>query len=311
MAAARGLCIEQFDVSTAFLNGDIVDDIFIEPPDGIETSKDECLKLQKALYGLKQALKVWNSKFDQELKNLNFSPLKTDPCVYISSEHDLYLGIIISKSRDKCVEVITSLNRVFSVKHVNDSTFLGIEIITTNEGLFLSRKRYIHDVLKRFKMDESRAKSAPMIDVSSLFIEDSDVLTNIPYREAIGSILYCAMLTRPDLLYPTVLLSRFCTGPEQKHWTAVKDLLRYLKGSIELGLLYERTFGNLDLSVYTDSDWAGNVLNRRSTTGLIITLAGSPTTGCRIVKHRSGIRRIMRSSKGTHLGRPFLERTQD
>lgn len=281
VAAVREFHIEQFDVSTAFLNGDITDEIFMEPPEGIHTAKEECLKLKKALYGLKQAPRVWNSKFDQEVKKLKFTPLRTDPCVYISDTHDLFLGIyvddglVIGPSRERCVKIIEALNQAFTVNRIKDHAFLGIEILHTNDGLFLNQRRYILDIISRFNMAESKTRSAPMNDSRGLFVKDSEVLTDIPYREAIGSLLYCAMVTRPDILYPTVLLSRFNNAPEKKHWTAVKDLLRYLKGTSNLGLAYKRA-PKLDINVFTDADWAGDTKERKSTSGLIITLGGSP-----------------------------------
>lgn len=175
IAAAKGLCIEQFDVSTAFLNGDITDKIYIEPPEGINIAKDECLKLKEALYGLKQAPRVWNSKFDQVAKKLQFKPLSTDPCVYISDGCDLFLGIyvddglVIGPSSEKCIQVIEALNQVFAVKRLENQTFLGIEIINTSDGLFLSQRRYILDILARFNMADSKPRSAPMHDIRALF----------------------------------------------------------------------------------------------------------------------------------------------
>lgn len=283
IAAAKDLAIEKFDVSTAFLNGDITDDIYVEPPEGVETKSGECLKLQKALYGLKQAPRVWNSKFDETIRKLKFEPLKCDPCIYLNEADDIYLGIyvddgiVVGMSQEKCRNVINLLNQVFSVNHVQDNTFLGMEIVKTNNGIFLCQRRYIQDILSRFKMDQSKAKSSPLNDVKSLFVSESDTVTDVPYRAAIGSLLYCAMLTRPDLLYPTVLLSRFCTAPEKKHWTAIKDLFRYLKGTVNIGLFYRKAREQqLIVDVYTDADWAGDAETRKSTSGLIITLSGSP-----------------------------------
>lgn len=283
IAAAKGLIIEQFDVSTAFLNGDITDNLYIEAPDGYDIDKHKCLKLKRALYGLKQAPRVWNSKFDKTLKKLGFRSIKNDGCVYISEHLDIYIGvyvddgIIISATKNKCLEVIEQLNKTFKVNRVFADTFLGIDITKTTQGLFLNQKRYIMDVLKRFKMYESKERYSPMNDIKSLFVEDGQVLENIPYRAAIGSLLYCAMLTRPDILFPTVLLSRFCVAPKAIHWTAVKDLMRYLKGTCDLGLLYKQSRdGELDINVYSDADWAGDVESRKSTSGLMILLSGSP-----------------------------------
>lgn len=283
IASARDLTFEQFDVSTAFLNGDITDDIYIEPPEGYRIESNKCLKLQKALYGLKQAPRVWNSKFDNVLQTLKFKPLKNDPCVYVSQTYGTNLGIyvddgiIVRQTKSRCLDVINKLNMAFKVNRVLADTFLGIDIQKRQDALFLNQRLYIENVLKRFKMDQCKEKSTPMNDIKTLFENEGEVQKNIPYRAAIGSPLYCAMLTRPDLLFPTTLLSRFSVNPKGDPWTAVNDLMRYLKGSVDCGLFYKKTENKeMNIDVYSDADWAGDTKSRKSTSGLIITLAGSP-----------------------------------
>jgi len=189
IAAARDLEIERFDVSTAFLNGTIEEEIFVEPPDGVITDEDECLKLNKALYGLKQAPKVWNSLFDSVISKLGFGATKSDPCVYVDKVYHRYLavyvddGVIVAPTRQSCLDVIDGLNKSFKTNRVTGDIFLGIQIEKVKEGIVLSQSRYIRDMLNRFNMADCEPRSVPMED-TNLFEQKDEEMVNAPYRRS-------------------------------------------------------------------------------------------------------------------------------
>lgn len=282
IAAMRNLNIERFDVSTAFLNGLVSEDIYIEPPEGVSLSGKECLKLEKALYGLKQAPKEWNSVFNEAVKSLGFESISADLCVYRKQHPLLYLsiyvddGLIIGDSKESCREVIENLNKHFDTNLVHGEVFLGMQIQTSSSGIFLSQQRYVIDVLHRYKMEDCNGVSTPLVDSKILFENDGDVRADIPYRAAIGGLLYVALATRPDILFPTILLSKFNENPQTKHWSAVKRIISYLKHTQDHGLLFKCSEGKVRIDVYSDADWAGDVENRRSTSGVLIMINRSP-----------------------------------
>ena len=282
IAAMKDLHLERFDVSTAFLNGKVDQELLIEPPEGVETKPGECLRLNKALYGLKQAPMIWNSCFDTAIRKIGFKPLKADPCVYLDEERNRILavyvddGIVIGPSKNSCVQLIQSLNNSFVTKRIEGDVFLGLQILRDNNGIHLNQKRYIGDMLSRYQMMDCSPVTVPMVDAKSLVKDDQSEKVDAPYRAAVGSLLYAALATRPDILYPTILLSRFNNAPKQRHWVAVKRILRYLKGTDDVGLSFKAEKGKVSVEAYSDADWAGAAADSHSTTGVIVFLCGSP-----------------------------------
>lgn len=228
LAAIKQLEWIQFDVTTAFLNGDIEENIFVEAPKGIKIQTDECLQLKKALYGLKQAPRAWSSKFNTALLKLGFVPTLSDPCVYPNQEQNMYLGtyvddgIVLGDTKQKCLEFVARLNNEFKTNIVEGSIFLGIEINRKMGAIEMRQGRYILDTLERFNQQDSKPVSAPCIDFKSLMAPDDSKTVDAPYREAVGSLLYLALNTRPDILFVTIQLSRFNSAPKEKHWRAVQ-----------------------------------------------------------------------------------------
>ena len=300
IVAHLDLELHQMDVVTAFLNGDMDEDVYMEQPEGCKdpTKPDHVCKLVKALYGTKQAHRRWHLKIDVFLvQDLGFRSSAHDPCIYIKCEGGkvmiiaLYVDDLLLAGND--IEAILwmkgELNNRFEMKDLGEAKVcLGLEIVRDRKSktLRVSQTKYTKSVLERFGMQDSRPVPTPMMPASnkgnSLDIVDSndDVpATNEPYRQAIGAIMYLMIGTRPDLAFAFGKLARFCENPMQKHWVAVKRVFRYLVGTSDLGLTYS---GKLDLKLngYSDSDWAGDVKDRKSTTGYLFTIAGGPVSWC-------------------------------
>lgn len=282
IAAAKNLKFERFDVSTAFLNGKLDEPIHMEPPDGVKCKPCQCLLLQKALYGLKQAPRVWNGLFDKTIKKLGFVSTIKDQCVYVNKKHGMYLavyvddGLIIAPDTKSCLAVIEGLNKTFRTNRVVGDVFLGMQIQTTADGIFLSQTRYIEDILTHFNMSDCSPVSVPLADTKMLFGHENEPDVDAPYRSATGCLNYLAMATRPDIAYVSGLLSRFNQHPKAVHWVAIKRVLRYLKGKQDVGLLFKRAQGEISISAFSDADWGGDEKEKKSTSGWLVLLAGSP-----------------------------------
>lgn len=277
IATTKNLAWVKFDITTAFLNGKIEDNVYIEPPQGLDIDKSKCLKLNKALYGLKQAPRAWSSKFTQALKSIGFHSLISDPCLFANNEKDKYIityvddGVIFCNLEKDCHEIIQQLNKHFTTNVVNGSVFLGIELIKGTSNLQWHQKRYIEEMLTRFNMSEAEPVKEPIVNIKGLTNDTINPQTTAPYREAIGALLYLALNTRPDILYPTITLSRYNNHPTTNHWHRVQRLMRYVKGTKDLALTYTPSQGAIKVEAFADADWGG-IDKGASTSGILVKL---------------------------------------
>lgn len=288
LCAQLDLKFRQFDIATAFLNGDIVEDLYLTPPEGLDVAEGYTCKLKKSLYGLKQSPRCWNTKFAEMLKIFDMKQTLSDPCVYVTTEPDLiYLaiyvddGLVFAKNQKIIDRLFGYLTKHFEVRTVNSSCFIGVEICdrrSFNSSIYLNQRGYIERILERFNMSDCRAVSTPMETGHSLNkpeVLKGESITDVPYAEAIGSLMYCALATRPDLAQTLSILSKYNSCPREQHWQAVKRVFRYLKGTLDFGLVY-RKVNELKLICYTDADWAGDHDNRRSISGMVSFLSTGP-----------------------------------
>lgn len=279
ISASQKMVVAQFDISTAFLNGKLEEDVYINPPVGVMISEQECLKLDKALYGLKQAPRAWNSTFNTVMQQLDMIPTLSDTCVYASRDKSMFLvlyvddGMIFARNKPTCDQLLNNLEKHFKLKRLEGDLFLGINITRSDDATSLNQTRYIRDVVKRFNLQDACPVSSPIIDPKSLTTVDSPQ-TRAPYREAIGCLQYLACATRPDILFAVSFLAQFNQNPREIQWTAVKRVIRYLKGTEDYSITYQS--GPLEIMTYSDADWANDETNRRSTSGLLIILGGGP-----------------------------------
>lgn len=282
IAAQLNLKITQFDVATAFLHGILEENVFILPPEGMDLPAGKVLKLLKGLYGLKQSPRVWNNRFKEELEQMGFSSLASDSCVYKHKHKPIFMCVYVDDCLCLAPEeaqlggITDRLMAAFKIRIVKNSTFVGLEISQTPNGYFVSQQAFAKKVLERFHMLDSLPVTAPLIVGHKLMEpDDSDEQIECPYREAIGSLLFLAANTRPDILHATTLLAKFCSKPNRRHWEAVLRVMRYIRGSHDKGLLFERT-ATLAIEAFTDADWASDASTRKSITGTMIKMAGGP-----------------------------------
>ena len=286
IAAAKGMMFRQFDVKTAFLNGTLEETIYMEQPEGfqVDPEKKVCL-LKRSLYGLKQAPRCWNKTLSKVLESIAMKPTSADPCVYeghINGEEILLLcyvddGLIFAKKKKTIERVLGVLKKNFEITESEGTTFVGIELRKGTDGsIHLSQPRYIHNLLDRFGMRDCRSASVPM-NPGLLLEKGGRPSTRVPYRELVGSLLFLARTTRPDIAYAVNRLSQYMNCFQEQHWKAAKEVLRYLSGTKDLGIQYSPC-SEVALEGYSDADFAGDRHGRRSTSGYIFMINGNPIT---------------------------------
>lgn len=270
---------KQLDVKTAFLNGKLKEDIYIYPPKGIKCKAGHVLKLIKSLYGLRQSSKCWNDRINDYLLSLGFERSNNDYCLYINKRHMVYLllyvdDMILAGPNLEYTEFYKEkLTQEFSVKDKGElKNFLGLEIEYEkgNGILKINQRRYILGILRRFNFENCKQCVTPIESKVNLSICGNETTTNKPVKELIGCLMYLMLGSRPDLSFAINYLSRYQDKYPDTVWLQLKRILRYLKGTIDLNLIYTRKGDNQPLVCYVDADWGGDTYDRKSVSGYLI-----------------------------------------
>ena len=287
--------IHHMDVTSAFLNGDLEETVYMQQIPGFEATGEQAdyvCKLRKSLYGLKQAGRTWNTKIDLALRDAGFIALHADLCIY---KHDQGLGfVVVSLYVDDLVlfsndlRALTSFKRqlaaTFAMTDLGEAKFvLGIEVIRdrAQRTIQLSQTAYTRDVVRAYGADASNATHTPVqpgikltAPAENFTAEQSAVRR---YQSAVGALMWAAICTRPDISYAVGQLSQYASNPDKSHFRALNQCIRYLRGTVDYRLTYKGE-GRADdvpvLTGYSDADWAGDIGTRRSTTGYLFRLCG-------------------------------------
>ncbi|RVW84134.1 Retrovirus-related Pol polyprotein from transposon TNT 1-94 [Vitis vinifera] len=267
MVSVFDLELDQLDVKTAFLHGNLEEEIYMKQPEGFVDSEksDHVCFLKKSLYGLKQSPRQWYKRFDAFMVSHEFMRNQYDSCVYFKTLPDgsfiyllLYVDdmLIAAKNRAEINKLKQLLSSEFEMKDLGAAKkILGWRFGETE----------MQACSQHFKFDHS---TLPSTD------EEVEYMKSVPYSSVVGSLMYAMVCTRPDLAFAVSVVSRFMSNPGKAHWEAVKWIMRYLKGSSSVCLVY----GNGDVSSgligFTDSDHGGDLMKRRSLTCYIFTLFG-------------------------------------
>jgi hypothetical protein len=279
IAAFHDYEIWQMDVKTAFLNGNIDEELYMMQPEGFVDPKDadKVCKLQRSIYGLKQASRSWNLHFDQVIKSFGFVPNFYEACIYkkVSGSSMTFLVLyvddilIIGNDIGMLNDVKSYLNKCFSMKDLGEADYiLGIKIYRDRQRrlIALRQSTYLDKVLKRFRMDKAKKGLVPMLSGKILSkaqcpatVNDRETMSKVPYASAIGSIMYDMLCTRPDVSNALSLTSRYQSDLGVEHWAAVKNILKYLNRTKEMFLVYGGdeqlvVIGYVDASFDTDPD---------------------------------------------------------
>jgi len=313
LAAEKEMKVHHFDVATAFLNGKLDEEVYMEIPeyttealreivstkhtdDVIRRKASKMLKqleggdkvclLKKAIYGLRQAGRCWNDRIDKEVREFGARKSTADSCVYIKGNGDdlmiiaLYVDDILVASKSE--KQISNFGRFLASKFEltclgKIKHCLGMEFLSKNGEISIKQSGYIRDILERFGMAESKKVSTPLepgINLMKSEGESNSEERSIPYRELIGALMYWSVCTRPDISYAVSYLSQFSNRYKREHWIAAKRVLRYLSGTQELGLTYKKT--GKSILGFVDADWANCPNDRKSYTGYAFILGGCP-----------------------------------
>ena len=294
IAAARGWVIEQMDVKTAFLYGEVDAEIYVEMPHEFGKPNTVCF-LRKALYGLKQAPRIWKQTLAASLAKLGLVESETDTAVFkIESKIPIGVfeksGVIVVVYVDDLLLFGPDIGEVNRLKRRLEESFqmsdlgpcaffLGIKVERdlVNKTIRLSQEAYIDTILRRFGYSDVNTKETPA--AINTILEpagpDTPSLGQAEIREyqsKVGSLMFLMQGTRPDIAFAISMLSRFCANPTKEHVTAAKRVFCYLKRTKSMALIYR---GHESLEGFTDSDFAGEKSTSKSTGGYAILLGGA------------------------------------
>lgn len=268
----------KFDVKTAFLYEEIEEDIFMKVPERIEEPRKVC-KLNKALYGLKQAPITWNKKLTAVTKQIGLEQIKTEQSIFKNNSGSLIMatyvddGIILDNNKKEMETVIERLGEEFEIKKESEpSSFLGLEIIRDNNNI----RNYTGKVLDTYGIRNAKHQDTPSEKIKEVNMEKIvKRTTNLPYREAVGSLLYLSTGTPPDITYSVNIASRSAEIPKKEDITKIKRTMKYLNGTKDMGITYTKE-NKLVLQAYCDPDYVGDMETQRSTSGFLIMFVGGP-----------------------------------
>ena len=292
LAQTEKMQIHQIDIQNAFCCANIEGDVYMEAPVGMDIPEGHCFKLKKSLYGLKSAPKSWNKLIDKTLKSLHFKPTVSDPCLYSRwSGGKQYLILVYVD------DILIAGERVEHIQEIKDSicdkfamtdmgpldNFLNANITQTPEKITVDQTHYCREILETFNfLVKGKTSKTPLpIDAIEKLAAGIDItaehdteVASYPYRQVVGSLLYLAMYTKPEISYAVGVLSRFNDKKTKASCDLATHLLRYLNAHRECIIEFSGT--DLDIHAFSDADWAGDILTRRSTTGYIVFAAGGP-----------------------------------
>ena len=263
----------------------------MQQPGGFEERGKENLvcRLNKSLYGLKQAPRCWYKRFDSFIMSLGYNRLNSDPCAYYKRFGDgdfiillLYVDdmLVAGPNNDRIKELKAQLAKEFEMKDLGPTNkILGMQIYRdrNNRKIWLSQKNYLKKILQRFNMQDCKPISTPLpinFKLSSSMSPSNEArmeMSRVPYASAVGSLMFAMVCTRPDIAQAVGAVSRYMVNPGKEHWSAVKRILRYVKGTSNVALCYGGS--NFTVRGYVDSDYAGDLDKSKSTSGYVFTLA--------------------------------------
>ncbi|KAJ0431334.1 putative RNA-directed DNA polymerase [Helianthus annuus] len=279
IAVNKGWKLWQMDVSNAFLYGDLEHTIYMEQPLGFvdQGRPDYVCKLRKAIYGLKQSSRAWFGKIGEFLEQNGFALSDADSSLFVKKVNDkivvvlVYVDdlIITGDVEEEINQLKANLCVRFKMKDLGRlSHFLGLELTYVGDSLLLHQTKYASDLLSKFKMAACKPAATPIECNPKLYVEQGRELEDpTEYRKLVGSLIYLT-LTRPDLSFSVGVLSRFMQCPRKPHMIAMKRVLRYIKGTVEQGVWFKRE-NEPKLIGFCDADYAGDLNERRSTTGYV------------------------------------------
>jgi hypothetical protein len=300
VVAKLHLKMSQFDVPSAYVKAKLQEEIYIELPEGFkgldkdlgrpttdqasgEEKSTDVLRLVKGLYGLKQAGRAWYKEVTQTLKELGLNPLASDPCLFMCTENEkilillLYVDdiIIATNWSEKFDQVTSGLKSAYNIKELGEAKhFLGMKIQRRGDGILVTQETFVKELLRRFELENVPPRHTPL-DAKEMFLENAErVEESVPYRQVVGALLYLSTCTRPDISFAVAQASKFASRPTKEHWKQLTKICGYLKNTVNYGIWFKAS--DVDMEVYSDADWANDPDTRKSISGIMIKAWGCP-----------------------------------
>ena len=294
LAAKYDLELDQLDVSTAYLNGELEEELYMMPPDCVQIAPGYCWRLKRSLYGLKQAGRTWNRTLDKKLRELQFTWLSSETCLYVYKEGKNLCFLVVyvddlllaGSSRQFMDQIKNKRRNTYKMRDLGSASLvlgLNIKRDRKHRTITLSQRKYIDSVLERCGMAECNPVFTPMATNAKMTVDDpvdNTTVTHmalrangpvISYQSAVGMLMWAMLGTRPDLAYVTGIVGRYSANPKRCHWELLKRVFRYLKGTRDWGITYNGSGIGMDMNFlgYTDADWNGDNDTSRSTSGYV------------------------------------------
>ncbi|KAK0578797.1 hypothetical protein LWI29_016380 [Acer saccharum] len=269
--------LHQMDVKSAFLNGFLQEEVFVEQPKGFVDAHhpNHVYRLKKALYGLKQAPRAWYERLTQFLVDNNYTRGSVDKTLFIKRDNDelfiaqIYVDDIVfgSTNNTKVQQFVDVMSHEFEMSLVGElSYFLDLQIRQMNDGIFITQAKYAKNLVKKFGLENAKRCDTPMSTTLKLSKDASGKsVEQTLYRGMIGSLLYLTA-SRPDISFNVGVCARYQADPKESHLSSVKRIIRYVNGTSNYGIWYSFDT-NASLVGFSDADWAGNCDDRKSTSG--------------------------------------------
>jgi hypothetical protein len=290
LAAIKDWEIHHMDVKSAFLSGELKEEVFVQQPPGfvVAGKEHQVLCLCKALYGLRQAPRAWNIRLDESLTTLGFTKCPSEHALYTKqvARGTIIVGVyvddlVITGEKKGDIEAFKKeMTKMFCMSDLGLlSYYLGIEVEQGSRGITLSQSAYAKKLLERSGMSGCKGVQAPMEERLKLSKDSTTAKVDATnFRSIVGGLRYLTH-TRPDITFALGYVSRFMEDPREDHLAAVKHLLRYVAGTSGHDLIYPRRgTAALELTGYSDSDMAGDIDGRKSTSGVLFFLGDCPIT---------------------------------
>lgn len=284
LSVKLNMSIDHLDVTTAFLNGILKETIYMSLPEGfVNKSGGKVLKLKRAIYGLKQSSLAWYDRVKDLLCNLDFKNSQYEPCLFTKTKGEikiivaLYVDdfLIFSNNSFETDSLKSVLGAEFKLKDLGPvRQYLGMRInVNENKSVItVDQQQYIEQLASRFNMSDCKTYKTP-IECKLNVKRADECVSDLPYQMLIGSLMYLAVLTRPDISYSVSYLSQFNSCYNYTHWHYAKRILKYLLFTKTYCLRF--TKDDSKLKGFVDSDWASDTLDRKSYSGFCFTMSGS------------------------------------
>ena len=285
LAALKNWHIAGLNVKTAFLYGELDEELYMEQPEGFKVKGQDrkVMRLKRAIYGLKQAALAWWKALDKSMAALGLTRLLSDSGLFVNKEKSIvaivYVDdvLFLGADKPKLLKLKEQFMKAWECRDLGDAQeFLRMRIKRKDGKIYLDQTTYLQKVLQQFNLQNANPTPTPLPEgyQPSPNTSHADPALRSKYQQVIGSLLYIMLGTRPDIAFAVTKLSQHAANPTEDHLNRALYICRYLLGTANYSLVFD---GPLDsgLMAYSDSDWASDPNTRKSTTSYMVKLAGA------------------------------------